>query len=67
MNRLAPCKGCEQRNPSCHDSCGAYQDFQIIREQIRQDIARDVNANRTNPTDKHHALVFNQRARSVKA
>ena len=27
MNENAPCKGCPNRHPACHDSCKAYQDW----------------------------------------
>ena len=25
FNDEAPCKGCEERHPGCHDSCGKYK------------------------------------------
>ena len=30
---MAPCKGCQERNPGCHDRCGAY-------EKYRETVAR---------------------------
>lgn len=47
--KVSPCKGCEERHPACHDSCGKYAEWlkeykwnkmknRLNRNKIRKDL-----------------------------
>lgn len=36
MNKDAPCKNCEVRNPGCHAACKDYKNWQKERKVMRR-------------------------------
>ncbi len=35
QNKVAPCKGCEDRNTGCHDRCARYAEFKANLQKVK--------------------------------
>ena len=44
--KIAPCMGCNDRNPGCHDRCPRYREWAEMKSIIRKNRSDDKEDNR---------------------
>jgi len=64
MKTKAPCKECDHRAVGCHATCEQYKDWQIVHEDERAQLRRNMSA--AKEADYFLVVTKNERIRAAR-